>query len=502
MTNNLMSLWGSQVIVAAGNQTLHLSNNTFDGWLIPLLRPPLEEAPARPVTVVAEGNVLWGLPPLGGEGGAMTSEKVARAQVKWQGRDNLYVLDPSVRRYVSFAQEKREVKSLDEWNRLWGRTEPGSAEVPWIGLQLNAVGNLEPGPALRFARQETEDLRRPLGAAARDVGPEWDLVGPGDAYVRALERSAGKPIPQDRLRPPAPTAGPFVLLRGREEPRGHSTLQAALDASRDGDVIEVRADGPFPGAALKAPARGGRLTVRAAPGYQPGPRTKVHLELPKADVEIEGLVFYDAGHLTGEFGRLTVRNCTLDGWREGPVAVRCVLRGPGLAARFINCLMPKGTACSVGPGQGVLLENCMLNWASLSARADDDDCELVIRRCACWARGPAEGVVACDDTPKSRPRVRAEDTVFVSGSVLAWTGRNARWSGTHNIYSLTSGFSLFEIYTLGAWQKRWDSDRDSLVAPSPFLEPRLWRILSGLPKRPDGAGYGADVDNVARTAAP
>jgi hypothetical protein len=71
------------------------------------------------------------------------------------------------------------------------------------------------------------------------------------------------------------------------------------------------------------------------------------------------------------------------------------------------------------------------------------------------------------------------------------------------VYSLTNSFAVFQqFYTLAAWQERWESDRDSLVTPSPFLEPRMWRSLPGLPKRPDGKDYGADVDMVARTQAP
>jgi hypothetical protein len=499
MTNNLLGLIGPQGIVAEGNQTLHLTNNTFNGSTFRVLRPPLDEAPARPVTVVAEGNVFWNGVLLVGEGGRMPSEKVTRVQVKWQGKDNFYVRGGP---YVSFAQEKREVKTLDDWNRLWGREEPGSVEVPWMGLQYESVVNMEPRRALRMERQEVEALGRRLGAAARTIGPDWDLVGPGDAYVKARALASGTLIPRNQLRPPAPAGGPFVLLRKQEAPRGHATLQAALDATRDGDVVEVRTDGPFPGASLKAPDRGGRLTIRAAPGYRPEVQTRVHLELPKADVEFEGLAFQHSGHLTGDYGRLTVRNCSLWAYKERIPSVSCVLHGPGQAARFLNSVFNTGPVCSVGPGQGILLENCLVMRTSLNARAEEDACDLVIRRCACWGSAHHEGPVACDGNPKAKPRVHAEDSVFVGGSLLAWTGRNARWSGTHNLYSLTAGFAAYQpFYTLEAWQKRWNSDRDSLVTPSPFLEPRLWRFLPRQRKRPDGRDYGADVDRVARTAA-
>ncbi len=500
MTNNLVSQLGPQAIVASGNQTLRLTNNTFDTGLMTLLRPPLDEAPARPVTVVAEGNLFWNCRLLAGEGGGMPSEKVARTQVKWQGKDNLYARGYP---YVSFAQDQRELKRLDEWNRLWGRDEPGSVEIPWMALQYDSVSVLDPRLVLRTVRQEVEALGRRLGAGARNVGPDWNLVGPGDAYVAARERASGKLVTKEQLRPPAPAGGPFVLLRNQEAPRGHATLQAALDAAQDGDVIEVRTDGPFPGVLLKAPERGGRLTIRAAPGYRPAPQTRVHLELPKADVEIEGLAFTEAGHVSGDYGRLTLRNCTLWSWKEDVMDVRCVLHGPGQAVRFINSLFRTGPACSVGPGQGILFENCIVSRSSIDARADDDDCEMVIRRCVCWGHGPGEGSVACGGNPRARPRVHAEDTVFIGGAVLTWSARQARWSGTHNLYSLTAGFAVGQpFYTLESWQKRWDSDRDSLLTLSPFLEPRMYRFMPGQPKRPDGKDYGADVDKVATTPVP
>jgi hypothetical protein len=91
LTNNVLAAPGPPAILAAGDQTLHLTNNTFDTSTWWLLRPPQDEAPARPVTVVAEGNLFRNGPLLTGAGGRLPSEKVMRTQVRWQGKDNLYV---------------------------------------------------------------------------------------------------------------------------------------------------------------------------------------------------------------------------------------------------------------------------------------------------------------------------------------------------------------------------------------------------------------------------
>ena len=105
---------------------------------------------------------------------------------------------------------------------------------------------------------------RGLGDAARHIGPEWDLVGSGTAYVKSLERTAGTLLPAAKLRPAVPPGEPFVLRRNRDEPRGHATLQSTLEAVQDGDTIEVRGDGPFTGAILDGRQRGGTLTIRGA----------------------------------------------------------------------------------------------------------------------------------------------------------------------------------------------------------------------------------------------
>ena len=497
MTNNLVTFLGPHAIVAPGNQSLRLVNNTIDGGLA-FLQPPLDEAPARPVTVIAEGNVFREFLLLGDSGIGMPSEKITRTQVKWQGENNFYVHPPNFYRpYGRFEHDKRELKSLADWNEFWGRTEPGSIEVPWIGLQLGAALAFEPVNPFRIARQEVEAVCRQLATEAKNAGPDWDLVGPGKAYQRARERTSGKLLSQEQIRPPAPVGGAFVLVSNRE-PRGYASLQAALDATLDGDVVEVRTDGPFPGALLKAPQRAGSLKLRAAAGYRPVPATSIRFEVPKADVEVEGLAFVDS-HLSGEFGRLTVRNCTLRGFREG-VALSCVLHGTGQVARFLNSDFGSGPSCSVGPGQSVLIENSVIARASIDPRANDDDCEAVIRRSLCWAGSLGSGTLACDRSPNARPRFHAEDTVFVGGGVLTGSGGQARWSGRNNVYSLIYGFAIFQqFYSLEGWQKRWGSDRGSVWTPSPFLQPRMWRFLPGQPKRPNGKDYGADVERVART---
>ena len=86
-----------------------------------------------------------------------------------------------------------EPKGLAAWNTYWGRAESGSKEVPEVRFGWQESHYQQPEVAIASMRQATEALRRQYGAEKLkdDFGPNWDLIGPGAAYVRALA-AAGK----------------------------------------------------------------------------------------------------------------------------------------------------------------------------------------------------------------------------------------------------------------------------------------------------------------------
>jgi hypothetical protein len=474
-----------------------LTGNTFYGHhLGVLLRPPRSEARAQPVTVFAEGNAILNVVLLGDGSEGMPSEQVVRRQVSWQGSNNLYARTQGA--YVAFSLEGRELKHLADWNQFWGRPEPGSIEVPSVTFRFVVWWVAAPDATVQTVRQKVETLCRSVGADSRKVGPVWDLLGPGAAYVKALEQTTGQPLPPERLRVEPVDGGAFVLLRGQEAPRGFATLQAALNAVRAGDVIEIRTDGPFPGATVEDPQRAGRLTLRAGPGYAPVVSTALDLQLKKSEVQIEGLNFAP-GYLSGAFDRLTIRNCALGGM---PPPATMALHGLGQSLHLVHCLSGF-SSLAIGPGQTVLVENSLTGRFSIDARERNEAGEWEIRRSVCWASEPFSGALACDRSPQSQPRIHVEDSAFVGGAVLTISAQKAQWSGNRNLYSLTIGYAVNQsIYNLETWRNRWGSDEESLNAPHLYLDPQQWRIAPGQPKRPDGKDYGADVDKLARTEAP
>ena len=98
-----------------------------------------------------------------------------------------------------------------------------------------------------------------------ELGPNWTYVGPGEAYVNAL-KAAG----QATDKPAALPDGAIALLRAGKVVRGFVTLQDAVNATQDGDVLEIRSDGAFVGCTIAGVAQGFRkLTIRAGAGYAP-----------------------------------------------------------------------------------------------------------------------------------------------------------------------------------------------------------------------------------------
>src|SRR5262249_61542273 len=91
---------------------------------------------------------------------------------------------------------------------------------------------------------------------------------------------------------PARPAPPGFALAGKRQ--GSSRLAGADAAARDGDVIEVHGDGPFPTPPVRT--AGKRLTIRAGPGSRPVFLPEVPGQLQNApfvsadaDLVLEGL---------------------------------------------------------------------------------------------------------------------------------------------------------------------------------------------------------------------
>jgi hypothetical protein len=167
-----------------------------------------------------------------------------------------------------------EPKTVGQWRTFWKMPDAklltGRPRFAGGDVRARQSGNVEAVVA--------DDFRLRPDSPGQGQGADVDLVGPGLAYERwqkSKDHLAWRKQSDELLaRPPIvkpvqpiPLDYPFVILArdGRRELR-QRTLAAAVRAARDGDVIEVRGDGPFPCAPVRIPRA---LTIRAAEGYRP-----------------------------------------------------------------------------------------------------------------------------------------------------------------------------------------------------------------------------------------
>jgi len=421
--------------------------------------------------VDASGNLI--------QGGPVAVQDAGKV-LPWKGKDNLYA-GPSVL-VAQDANGKLQVVDLGSWAERWGAQEQGSQKVERVYFQLDLFQGRPVDEALPVVRATATQTLGQLGPQAAAPGPDWDLLGPGDAYVRVLNRERGRPV---TLRPEGLPTGPFVLIRGGKEHAGFLRLQLAFDAARTGDILEVRTDGPFHGGVIHGGDNALDLTVRAAPGYRPALSSDIHHEPKKGTLRLEGLIF-DEHHVTGDFANLTIRNCsfrtTSTVWN-----VAGAIHGAGGPAQCRNYIANRSIGMKLGRGRTLAVDNCLLGAVSFEALQPGEPCQVRVEHSALWIGGPVAGLFYAPGL-EARPSVRAAHSLFVSGDLLTIVapGRLA-WAGQSNVYSIGGAyFADDQVFDLEGWQKRYGSDAASQELPPVLLSTDGWRLLPDQPRRPDG----------------
>lgn len=213
------------------------------------------------------------------------------------------------------------------------------------------------GDLLEHSAKPAPRSRRPPAAAA------WVVAGLVGLFL--VSATAGIALrhrpnqPGDSSAPVTPPESGFFIVG---HPDRHHELRQALTAARDGDVIEIYGDGPFPSPPLKI--EGKRLTIRAtqqfAPifiGDVPNANSEAALILTDADLHLEGLTIY---------------------WRTGappPVEPESSMLATSAVAatrgrlRLSHCrvIAAGGCNCIVAVGPELVLDHCHLVRGSGSA---------------------------------------------------------------------------------------------------------------------------------------
>jgi len=504
LDNNIFQLGelNSIFLQAPGGQTVRLRNNTIH--LVNRSSALFTLQDARGVSVEAAGNillfsdyyrVLFAIP-----------STDVRDRVRWSGRQNLYaglvaplgIPDPKTSTYQALDLEGKPLgaNAPASLSKLLGRDEEGSrlaAADPQINewstdgpmlFRRHQVRQLDQAGIVRILRETTARLRQRPGLA--DVGPDWDVIGSGDAYVRALA-AVGKPVAKDNLRPEAEEGGPFTLLRaGVAKGRGFDTLQNALNAIVPGDVIEIRSDGPFVGGGVTV---AGVLTIRAAPGY----RAVVdgNVTIAKGDVTLEGLHFRTGGPAIDPNGSHLVRlaNCFFETRPNGRGFVARV--GPGKQTEVVNCLTLDMLDGYLEKDGKLALRNSVVG--SLIAGVDASS-RVDLDRCLFW--GPATKYLVWNGGRKDPLSISARRTILEDGGAGYLLYGLQHWKGSQNVYRIGA-----VDFSLDDWRKRWKEAEEGSVEDEPLiLDPRQWRLLPQSPgyhAGTNGKDLGAEVDRIA-----
>jgi hypothetical protein len=439
----------------------------------------------------------------------MKAAKLKEA-VEWRGRDNVYNIgaDISVRAphgTFGFYFDRGDGNGVGEiyapdfnaWKSFW--SSAGDNALPTEEGSIVAEAHFE-FDQIHYSNSD-EVIRTLRNSPKSSIEPDWDILGPGEAYVRALQAVDG--LVTRHLRPSPLETGPIVLIRDGSDEAGFVTLkEAVLRATRPGDILEIRTDAPLNG--FEIPNESGRaLTIRAGAGYRPVVMGVIS-GAPAVQLTLEGL--HIVGVVRGEHGGLRMENCSAslkpDMSRDYPV-VAVTFGSVATVAQVRNCIFP----CRVGfkaVGQPLMvIDNSILSHLSLELTAPDPY-TVQMHRSIVWS--PLEGL--CFTIANGPANFEVEKCRFITSEAICksriWNGTLAGWKGSNNLYSVGSDTWYYDdasLSNLDAWRSHFHSVEEGSVS-IPFDAIDGWRLLPGTPGAgtgPNGKNLGADVSGIGKT---
>jgi hypothetical protein len=441
-------------------------------------------------------------PPLGLE---QSELKEWKSRIRWVAGHNLYwgleVGFPALNKDNSSTRHFYEIPNLTEWGKLWGKEEDKSVvspEIPFRWTETLRRGDGRDLDTLRHFR-EFWGLGAPI---LPELGPDWDLIGPGEAFHRALAKQ-GPAVQGDRQHSAEAESRPFLLLRAGQVAGMHTALGEALNATRDGDVIEIRTKDPIKGFTWYTPYSK-HVTLRAAPGYQPVVEGDLFVESTSPDPS--GVLSLEGLHIHGDSLGTRLRPLRL---RQ---VANCMLDTKGIFAQpeaskeepaaIVNSYVPGQLNVQLPAGKTLRIVNSVLGNAILHAATefvtpdgrsfipDMPEHVLDIEHSMVWLK-PVQLL--------GKIKVQAQHSVFRPGIEEFFrenpspTGLN--WSGSRNFYLSLDGMLTAKL------NRVWPSAEEGSYNAAPItLDPEQWRLLPGSPGSgtgPGGKDLGADVAQVA-----
>src|SRR5262249_32960644 len=178
-----------------------------------------------------------------------------RQLLAWHEERNVYstgtpLLSLSQGRTMTKVAPTQPLMTLAEWNQFWGQSDTGSIQGAVRFQGDDAVSSAPYTLVPDDFRLRTDSAGYRASPNGKDLGPDFDLVGPGVAYERWKQTPEYRKWLKDTgqlLAETSPSeAGAFVILSGSlTGEQKCDTLAEAVEKSRNGDTIEIRGNGPL-----------------------------------------------------------------------------------------------------------------------------------------------------------------------------------------------------------------------------------------------------------------
>jgi hypothetical protein len=308
------------------------------------------------------------------------------------------------------------------------------------------------------------------------------------------------------------------------EHQGFPDLQAAIDASVDKDIIEIRTDRNVGGGSNGDAQR--QLTIRAGAGYSPEVAT-IH----GSGLNLEGLRFAHGDWVNGiddssevppeQIIRIT--NCVLPAgelnqWNStGSVSIQHVSGATAIPIIFQNCWIRGAVELKRHPGHAIRFENCVLPRIRFGAYPDQPPgppgANLVqFDRCAVWSPELRHGRTDLVSSPPGEAlqiEVAAERTLFETRGAIRTDGL-LRLSGTRNLFRIgnpywfatpSEGDARLNVSCMDDAQQGTTAVTESFEGHPMAWEPSQWKLLPtspGFQMGLKGKDVGADIEELTR----
>jgi serine/threonine protein kinase len=431
-------------------------------------------------------------------------------QVTWTGRDNLFVGNWQQQWEEFDGEWNLTDQGLSLWNKWLPEPELGALELPKVAMEWGRIQRLQASDAFEKLEQLTQRIRQQTELP--ELGPDWRLIGPGDAHVRALTSNA-KVTPAEQLRPERLVEGNITLLRHNTEMKGFVDINEAINAAMDGDIIELRTDGLLPSVTLTGEGR--LLTIRAAMGYSPQIASLQNIGSDR--LIVEGLIIHDHLLASADFANYSrlangemlfagngtvvrIANCQ---FQNGDFSGNFTSTN-GTAAEIINCHFARGVHIGLQPGQTLNIRNCLFRDLTANVnKIGSGHGRITIDHCTFFRPESVDNLdhrhgILCHTALE----FEMTHSLIAAGSPQTFvpldSNAEPRWKGDHNVFIgsySTSGYKFLETL-----QNIFNCDSHSIELNPWEFDPAQWRILQeatpGYKPRADGTDFGARINDL------